>query len=802
MEQKTVYLIDGSSFLYRFFFAIKNLSRNGMSTGAIFGFARMLLDMDKENPEYIAVLFDTKAKTFRTDLFESYKQNRPKMPDELSAQIEPIKELINYFGITIIEKDGFEADDLIATLAEKMKKEFKIVVIANDKDLFQLVEDDNVVIYDPVKKIYYNEEEVYKKLGVYPSQVADYLALVGDSIDNIPGIKSIGPKTAASILKNYKNCDEILDNVNNLKPKIKDAVLSDGNLLLYKKLTTIDKNVDIDITPKDIKRKPKQTDKIRQIFLRFGFKSLLNNVKSDEKEQTETFSCDIIYKENEQYYRFDGKNTRAVKPSSIEQPVSVYDLKSLLWSGFQFNTLPFDIKLACYLINSNSAGMLRGCFEYADKELDYKMLSTEDFAIRLAMAERGAKKLIENNSLSYLLNDVEAPLSYVLYKMEKVGLKIDIEYLYKFKNELTNKQKNIENSIYALAGEEFNINSTKELQRILFEKMGIKPIRKTKTGYSTDSETLQKLSKEYEIAELIIKYREITKIVSTYIVPFIKKADKNNRLHTTFNQTLTSTGRLSSSNPNLQNLPANEDEIHSGIRKAVIAQNGYKLICADYSQIELRILAHFSKDKILTDVFNNNGDIHTQTAVKLFGVHESMVDHNLRRTAKVINFGILYGMGYVSLSKTLGIKKNKAKEIIDKYFERFKNVQSFISNTIEDASKNGYVETYFKRRRYFANINSSDERLAGFEKRAAVNAVIQGTAADIIKIAMVRLDEKLKNIDAELVMQVHDELLIEANEKVARQVKEITKDVMENVVKFDVPLLVNIKVANNWLEAK
>jgi len=802
MEQKTVYLIDGSSFLYRFFFAIKNLSRNGMSTGAIFGFARMLLDMDKENPEYIAVLFDTKAKTFRADLFESYKQNRPKMPDELSAQIEPIKELINYFGITIIEKDGFEADDLIATLAEKMKKEFKIVVIANDKDLFQLVEDDNVVIYDPVKKFYYNEEEVYKKLGVYPSQVADYLALVGDSIDNIPGIKSIGPKTAASILKNYKNCDEILDNVNNLKPKIKDAVLSDGNLLLYKKLTTIDKNVDIDITPKDIKRKPKQTDKIRQIFLRFGFKSLLNNVKSDEKEQTETFSCDIIYKENEQHYRFDGKNTRAVKPSLIEQPVSVYDLKSLLWSGFQFNTLPFDIKLACYLINSNSAGMLRGCFEYADKELDYKMLSIEDFAIRLAMAERGAKKLIENNSLSYLLNDVEAPLSYVLYKMEKVGLKIDIEYLYKFKNELTNKQKNIENSIYAFAGEEFNINSTKELQRILFEKMGIKPIRKTKTGYSTDSETLQKLSKEYEIAELIIKYREITKIVSTYIVPFIKKADKNNRLHTTFNQTLTSTGRLSSSNPNLQNLPANEDEIHSGIRKAVIAQNGYKLICADYSQIELRILAHFSKDKILTDVFNNNGDIHTQTAVKLFGVHESMVDHNLRRTAKVINFGILYGMGYVSLSKTLGIKKNKAKEIIDKYFERFKNVQSFISNTIEDASKNGYVETYFKRRRYFANINSSDERLAGFEKRAAVNAVIQGTAADIIKIAMVRLDEKLKNIDAELVMQVHDELLIEANEKVARQVKEITKDVMENVVKFDVPLLVNIKVANNWLEAK
>ena len=802
MNEKTVYLIDGSSFLYRFFFAIKNLSRNGMPTGAVFGFARMLLDIDKENPEHIAVLFDTKAKTFRADLFESYKQNRPKMPDELSVQIEPIKELINYFGITIIEKDGFEADDLIATLAEKMKKKFKVVVLANDKDLLQLVEDDSVVIYDPVKKIYYNEEAVYKKLGVYPSQVADYLALIGDSIDNIPGIKSIGPKTAASILKNYKNCDEILNNVDNLKPKIKDAILSDGNLLLYKKLTTIDKNVEIDITPEDIKRKPKQTEKIRQMFLHFGFKSLLNNIKSEEKEQTETFSCDIIYKENEQHHRFDGKNNRIVEPSLIEQTVAVYDLKSLLWSGFQFNSIPFDIKLACYLINSDSAGTLQGCFEYADKELDYKILSTESFAARLAIAEKGAKKFIEKNSLSYLLNEVETPLSYVLYKMEKVGLKIDTDYLYKFKNELTDKQKQIESSIYAFAGEEFNINSTKELQRILFEKMGIKPIKKTKTGYSTDSETLQELSKKYEIAELIIKYREIAKIVSTYIVPFIKKADKNNRLHTTFNQTLTSTGRLSSSNPNLQNLPANEDEIHSGIRKAVIAQKGYKLICADYSQIELRILAHFSKDRTLIEVFNNNGDIHTQTAVKLFGVHESMVDHNLRRTAKVINFGILYGMGYVSLSKTLGIKKSKAKEIIEKYFERFKDVQSFISNTIERASKNGYVETFFKRRRYFANINSSNERLAGFERRAAVNAVIQGTAADIIKIAMVQLDKKLKKIDAKLIMQVHDELLIEAKENVTEQVKEITKDVMENVVKFDVPLLVNIKAADNWLEAK
>ncbi len=800
---KVVYLIDGSSFLYRFFFAIKNLSKGEMPTGAIFGFARMLLDMDKDNPEYIAVLFDTKAKTFRKALYDDYKKNRPKMPDELSIQIEPIKELISYFGIRIIEKDGFEADDLIATIAEKVKKDFKVIVVANDKDLFQIVEDERIVVYDPVKKIFYNENEVYKKLGVYPGQVADYLALIGDSVDDIPGVKSIGPKTASAMLKIHKSCEDILNNLDKLKPKIRKAIESDGNLLLYKKLTTIDRNVELQFNIKQLRRLEKEEEKIKELFWRFGFKSLINNMeKQPLKSNNLSIKCDIIYKDNGSAYRFDGIRKTVIKPGFVGRDVSVYDLKELLWSGFVFDKPPFDIKLACYLINSNSEGKAEKCFENIDDTLDYKVSSATNLEVRLALVESKAKQTIINNSMGYLLNDIEIPLAYLLYEMEKIGLKIDVDYLYKFKNELLNKQKEIKRLIYSLSGEEFNINSTKELQRILFDRMGIKPTKKTKTGYSTDYETLKEMSRHYEIADLIIQYREIAKIVSTYIVPFVKKADKNNRLHTTFNQTLTSTGRLSSSNPNLQNLPAGDDEIHKGIRKSVIADDGYRLICSDYSQIELRVLAHFSKDETLLNVFNNDEDVHTQTAVKLFGVHESMVDHNLRRMAKIINFGILYGMGYVSLAKTLGIKKSKAKEIIDKYFERFGSIRKFINSTISEASKNGYVETYLKRRRYFFNINSSNERLAGFEKRAAVNAVIQGTAADIIKVAMVSLHKQLENFDAKIVMQVHDELLIEAKENVAEEVKRITKNVMENVIKFDVPLKVNINVADNWLEAK
>ncbi len=801
---KTLYLIDGSSFLYRFFFAIKGLSSNNHPTGAIFGFARMLLEIDKDSPEYISVIFDTKAKTFREGLFEHYKQNRPKMPDDLSVQIDPIKKLIEHFGISIIEKDGFEADDIIATYAEHFKDQFKIVIIANDKDLFQLIEDERVVMYDPIKKIFLNEKDVYIKTGVSPDQIADYLALIGDNIDNIPGIKSIGPKTACGLLKEYNSCENILKNIDNLKPKLKEVIEKNGNLLLYKKLTMLDKNVDINLSLEILKRGEKQQDKIVEFFLKFGFRSLLKNLKND-KQQSKTYvkaELPIIYAVDSKPLLFINDKIEELHDTVINYDVIVYDLKGLLRYGLNFLKVPFDIKLACYLLNSESAGDISKCFERLDDRMFYDINQTESLKYRLALAYNRLKELIRKQGMESLLFDIESYLSFVLFKMEKRGIKVDIEYLVKFKNELENRRRIIEEKIYTFAEEEFNINSTKELQRVLFDKLGIKPIKKTKTGFSTDSDTLTALSRDYEIANLILRYREISKVVSTYIKPFLEKADEQDRLHTTFNQTLTSTGRLSSSNPNLQNLPASEDDIHSGIRRSVIADKGCKLICSDYSQIELRVLAHLSKDKTLIDIFKNGEDVHTQTAVKLFGVHKTMVEKNLRRMAKTINFGILYGMGYQSLAKTLNISKNKAKEIIEKYFERFNMVKSFIDNTINFAKNYGYVETYFKRRRYFYNINSSNKRLAEFEKRAAVNAVIQGTAADIIKIAMVELDKRLDGLDAHMVLQVHDELLIEANDSIAGTIKEITKETMENVVRFDIPLLVNINLAENWLEAK
>ncbi|AEA34190.1 DNA polymerase I [Hippea maritima] len=801
MNEK-VYLIDGSSFLYRFFFAIRGLSYKGMPTGTIFGFAKLLLELDAANPTYIAIFFDTKAKTFREDILESYKKNRPKMPDELSIQIEPTKQLIKAFGIPIIELDGFEADDLIATYAEKLKNDFEVIIIASDKDLFQLV-NSNVKIYDPTKKVFYDREGVFKKLGVYPEQVADFLALVGDSIDNIPGVKSIGPKTAASLLAQYKNIEGILQNLDNLKPKIKEAIEKEkDNLELYRKLTITDKKAPIKIELEAMKKKEKDIDKIQELFLKFGFKSLLKSLPVKHNTVSMSKSHTILMALNKSAILIENNQIKRIEPGFVNTDIeTVYDFKELLTQGFQFEKYPFDIKLASYLVNPDSKGNPRVCFENINDEAFAKLMNlSEEEAILESYPF--LREYIEGNNLNFLLSQVETPLSEVLVSMEKRGIKIDSEYLTSFENELANKLYATEKQIHALAGEEFNINSTKELQRILFEKLGIKPIKKTKTGYSTDSESLQMLAQKYEIAQLIITYRAISKVISTYIRPFLDKMDKSNRLHTTFNQTLTSTGRLSSSNPNLQNLPAGDDELHSGIRKSVVAPKGYKLICSDYSQIELRVLAQMSKDKTLIEIFKNNEDIHTQTAVKIFGVHPSMVDHHLRRMAKTINFGIIYGMGYVSLSKTLNISKDKARQFIEKYFERFAGVKSYIENTTEKATKNGFVETYFGRRRYFFNINSNNKRLAQFEKRAAVNATIQGTAADIIKIAMVKLYEKLKNLDAHIVLQVHDELLVEAKEDIAENVAGIVKDTMENAVKFDIPIKTNTKIANNWYEAK
>ncbi len=637
MKEK-IYLVDGSSFLYRFYYAIKNLSHNGFPTSVIFGFSRLLLSLKDE--KFILICFDSKEKTFRKALFDDYKKQRPKMPEELSVQINPTKEIINAFGINYLEIPGFEADDIIATLTIKFKKDYEIVIVTQDKDLFQLVED-NVYIFDPVKNATYDYKKTVEKFGVLPNQISDLLALIGDASDGIPGINGIGPKTAAKLLHDYTNIEGIIQNKNKLPDKLKKH-LDEETLKLYKSLTTLDKNID-----------------------------------------------------------------------------------------------------------------------------------------------------------EFLLFEVELPLANILKKMEQEGIGIDIEKLKRYKTLINDLIEEKRSSIEKFIGP-CNINSTKELQVALYEKLAIKPIKKTKTGYSTDSFVLEQI--DHPVAKLIIDYRMLTKLLSTYIEPLLNNADKNNRVHTTFNQTLTLTGRLSSSNPNMQNLPL--DSPFFNIRETIVSKSGYSLICADYSQIELRILAELSKDPNLIDIFKKDLDIHSQTACEVLNILPEMVDTHARRIAKTINFGIIYGMGEKSLAKTLSITPQKASEYIARYFERFSKAKEFIEETLKEAKNLGYTQTYFNRRRYFENINSPNKKLAEFEKRAAVNAKIQGTAADIIKIAMVKLDKALENFDAKMILQIHDELLIECKDNQIDKIKLIVKEIMEQCVNFEVPLKVNIGIGKNWHEAK
>lgn len=758
MKEK-LYLVDGSSFLYRFFYAIKNLSHNGFPTSVIFGFSRLLLSL--KDASYIAICFDSKEKTFRKEMFDDYKKQRPKMPDELAIQIQPTKEIIKAFGVNYLEIAGFEADDIIATLADKFKNNYNVIIVTQDKDLFQLV-DDSTFIYDPVNNLTYDYKKTIEKFGIQPAQISDFLALAGDSSDGIPGIYGIGTKTAVQLLKDYKNIEGILQNKDKLPQKIKDNI-DEKKLELYKSLTTLDKNIPIDNISIDyFKKNPPDIKTLKNLFEKYNFKSLIGKLELKQNSNSK----------NKQTSLFE-----------INIPKIETDEASLL-------------ELAAYLIQPKSAGNIDKCALFIDKSL-YEKISTMQESEKISFLKPIFLDLIKKLDLEFLLFKVELPLRKILKKMEKEGIALDIEKLMHYKA-LTNVLIEEKRSLIESMLGSFNINSPKELAYALYEKLGLKPTKKNKTGFSTDSETLERLN--HPVSKLIIEYRTLTKLLSTYIEPFLNNVDKDNRIHTTFNQTLTLTGRLSSSNPNLQNLPT--DNPFFNIREVIVAKKGYSLICADYSQIELRVLAELSKDPILIDIFKKDLDIHTQTAVELFNILPETVDQHTRRIAKTINFGIIYGMGAQSLAKTLSITPQKASLYIQRYFDRFSKAKEFIEQTLKEAKDLGYTQTYFNRRRYFENINSPNKKLSEFEKRAAVNAKIQGTAADIIKIAMVNLDKALNGLDAKIVLQIHDELLIECNDNLIDKAKLIVKDSMEKAVDFNVPLKVNIGIGKNWHEAK
>ena len=906
MKEK-LFIIDGTALLYRSHFAfIKNplINSKGHHTSALYGTISSFVKLYEDfQPRYIAVAFDTKEKTFRHDLFTEYKANRAIMPDELITQIKPIHTFFNLSGVKEISIPGFEADDLIGSLAKKYENLFDIVIVSNDKDFSQLV-NESICIYDPKQNEFIYSENILNKYEVQASQFIDYLALVGDSSDNIPGAKGIGPKTAVRLLKDFTNIDYLynqLDNVSNAKEKEK-LLTSKNNVYLSKVLATI--KTDIDLTDIDVDSLRFNVNNLYNTFefldsfeLRNLKKSFLTkfstisfSTESEPQESVKNESGDdtvekvlikniehlqlVISSCNSDIIAIDTETTSTSameaelvgisfcfsKISAYYIPINhtfsdnldwqcvlplikkllinktiighniKYDIHVLQRHGLIINdekiAFPqiFDTMLAAYLLDpGRNEYSLDDC---AKRELDLIMqpiteligkgknqisfatvdintactYSAEDAYATYCLYHIYEKKLKDLN-LYELYKKIEVPLIFTLCYMEKQGVYVDVSELSDLSNEITEQIDELIKKIYAIAAEVFNINSPQQLAHILFNKLKIPPVKKTQSGFSTDIEVLETLAIEHEIAKYLIEYRHLTKMKNTYIDSLPTLVNPiTKKIHTSFNQTITSTGRLSSSNPNLQNIPI-KTELGKKIRKAFKAKENSIILAADYSQIELRLLAMLSNDESMINAFKQGVDIHTNTAQKIF--NKENIDNLERSKAKTINFGIIYGMGANSLSKALSITFNDAKDFINNYFNNFPTIQAYIEKQRFNAHQNGYVETIFKRRLYLPEINAQNQRIVSEAERIATNMPIQGSAADIIKIAMINIYNKIKErSDIKMLIQVHDELVFEIDKEVLVEAKEIIKYEMENALSSEicngVSLIVDIKEGNNW----
>ena len=836
MDSKTVYLFDGTSLAYRAFYAIRDLSTStGFPTNAIYGFIRMFLKLYKDlKPEYVAVAFDVGKKTFRNELLKEYKANRKPTPDNFKVQLPYIKKFLECLGITVLEKEGYEADDILGTVAKKLASEgHRVFIVTPDKDMRQLIDEKIAVIAisnkTGLKKIY-DLETFRKEYGVDPQQIPDLFGLAGDSIDNIPGVPGIGEKTAKKLIADFGSLEGPYENLHELTPKRKELLKKfKEQAFLSRELAKIDTNVPVDVSLEDLKVKEPEGKCLGEILKELEMKSIVEELKKlfpdidfgefDEVERSKQISreevkrkvqpvdlfsnpevalihdVDPIVAVDEGYVKIDFEEIPDFLPERGK--IYTFNLKSLYHRmGERIKKFPFvDLSICEYLLNPLQKG-------YSSKDILQRRLGImslddiKDYAHHTLNTGREILKELKKEGLEKLYREIELPLIYVLYKMEKRGVLFDREYLEGFGMELDEKSKDIEREIFEIAGEEFNLNSPKQLANILFEKLRLKPLKRTKSGYSTDVETLTSLALEgHKIAELLLEYRKLTKLNSTFVKGILKHMDKEGRVHTTFIQTGTATGRLSSAEPNLQNLPVS-DEISKKIRYAVTAPEGYTLVWADYSQIELRVLAHLSGDEKLIEAYRKGRDIHTETASHLFGVSPDGVDEKLRRVAKTVNFGIIYGMSPHGLSERLGIPVKEAEEYIERYFEKFPRVKDYIENTLKEAYEKGYVKTIFGRVRPLPELRSSNRNIRSFGERAAVNATIQGSAADIMKLAMVKLHTKLKN--AYMVLQVHDEIVIEAPEEKAEEIVKTVRETMENVIELLVPLTVDVNVGKHW----
>ncbi|MGP3779084.1 DNA polymerase I [Halanaerobium saccharolyticum] len=866
-EKKTLFLLDGHSLTHRAFYALPLLTNDeGEYTNAVFGFVRMLFSLtDEWNPDRMIITFDKKAPTFRHEEYEDYKAGRKKMPEELVPQIPLLQQTIEKLKIPMLAKEGYEADDLLGTLSKEAAEEgYMVYIVTGDRDALQLVSENVNILYtrkgisDLVK---FDLDKVMEKYELPPEKLIDRKGLMGDSSDNIPGVPGIGKKTALKLLKEFGTMEEILANIDKVSGKKRKENLrkyTEQARMSYR-LGKIKRDVPVEIDFDECRLDSYDDQEAAEQFERLGFTSLLDrfdfkeemNFKDLEvvnldqagleqlkekaaavgeiaaavklKEGTKAIQGEIeavifSLEAESQIYSYQLENEKIAE--EIKDIFSAEDIAklmidakeaslALLKQGIEIINISFEPLLAFYLLQPSSS--LPELEEVLSRELtiSFDEIESKDKLLveisKLFELKAELLRKLEKDELLKLYQEIELPLIKVLARMEANGVKVDKEWLDSLSERLGKRLDIITEKAHQLAGEEFNLNSPKQLGEILFEKLGLPVIKRTKTGYSTNASVLEKLEGKHEIIPLISEYRELAKLKSTYIdslPPLVNK--ETGKIHTSFNQMVTATGRLSSTDPNLQNIPIRTEEGRE-IRKAFIPSKADMLLLAvDYSQIELRVFAHLSGDQKLKEAFNSGADIHTETASEVFEVEPEEVSPNLRRHAKVINFGIAYGMSSYGLSQDLDIPVEEAQDYIDKYFERFSGVKEYMDQTIKKVKECGYAETMFGRRRYIPEINSSNYHRRSFAERTAINTPVQGTAADIMKKSMIDVYNALKDedLDLNILLQVHDELVFEVAESDLEKAAKLIKDKMENTAELDVPLLVDLQTGENWRDKK
>ena len=787
-KDRVTVLIDGNSVIYRAFYNVPPLTAGGVPTGVIHVFLSVLEKLRK-NPEIsdIIIIFDAKGKNRRHEMFESYKATRQAMPEDLIVQLNILKEMLPYTGYPIYCVEGYEADDVINTLSQTIDN--RVWLVTKDKDLHQLV-NDKVQIYDYQKDEVIDREKVYEKFGLYPESIPDMLALMGDTSDNIPGIAGIGPKTAKTLLDDYKNLDNIFANVENLKGKTKEKIMQ-GRESAYLSRELVKLFFIDNMTPSHIER---DEEKLKYYYELYQLKqqlASLNNVSIEVSalEYKQVNNPVIMAYLNDKIYAVDETSYYEYEKG---EPVYYYDIKSLIKKGINIPEKAFDILLADYLMDPDAGGIRQ-----------LKDESDGEFFGKLYKKSKDLFDKLKENSLDKLYYEMEEPVARIIAEMEQTGIMINAENIKSVADKLKTFIDLEYNKIKDMAGFDLNPNSPKQLSSYLYDKLGLKGAKKNKSGYSTDEDTLKDLRISYpeydSLISSILKYREINKLYSTYTLNLLEYV-KDGRIHTEFKQTGTATGRLSSSNPNMQNIPQ-KGEYAEILRSSFVAKKGCKLVSLDYSQIELRILAHLSEDENLIKAFNENKDIHTMTALNIFHLSSAdEVTHDIRRIAKAVNFGILYGLSSFGLSRDTKVTRKEAQSFIDGYFALYPKVKIFIDEIIKQTREKGYCSTILGRKRNIHDINSRNANIRTRAERMAVNAPIQGSAADIIKLAMIECDKYIKEngIDAKCILQIHDELIFEVNENIVSEFTDIMKNIMESAVSLSVPLLVNAETGDNW----